>query len=151
MNMEKMDIVWRIVELVIAVVGASVLTRVLTIRERVRQEKSNTEKADAEAKKEQIDNIRKTMEEVYRPIIEDLQKAVADARADADKACERVNELEEKVDALEKENRKYKRENEALNEKIIELESKFDGTKRPETAKDATRVRDASGRFVKKS
>lgn len=149
--MEKMDIFWRIAELVIAVVGASVLTRVLTIRERVRQEKSNTEKADAEAKKEQIDNIRKTMEEVYRPIIEDLQKAVADARADADRACERVNELEEKVDALEKENRKYKRENEALNEKINELESKVDGTKRPETAKDTTRVRDASGRFVKKS
>ena len=91
------------------------------------------------------------MEEVYRPIIEDLQKAVADARADADRACERVNELEEKVDALEKENRKYKRENEALNEKITELESKVDGTKRPETAKDTTRVRDASGRFVKKN
>lgn len=149
--MEKMEIFWRIVELVIAVVGASVLTRILTIRERVKQEKSNTEKADAEAKKEQIDNIRKTMEEVYRPIIEDLQKAVADARADADKACERVNELEEKVDALEKENRKYKRENEALNEKIAELESKVDGTKHPETAKDTTRARDASGRFVKKS
>lgn len=34
--MEKMDIFWRIVELVIAVVGASVLTRIFTIRERVR-------------------------------------------------------------------------------------------------------------------
>ena len=43
MTMEKMDIFWRIFELVIAVVGASVLTRILTVRERVKQEKSNTE------------------------------------------------------------------------------------------------------------
>lgn len=151
--MEKMDIFWRIAELVIAVVGASVLTRILTIRERVRQEKSNTEKADAEAKKEQIDNIRKTMEEVYRPIIEDLQKACADARADADKACERVNELEDKVDALEKEKRELRRENAELRDILHEIRPDLVPSRRSENARRqaAGQDRDASGRFVKKN
>lgn len=147
-----MDIFWRIVELVIAVVGASVLTRIFTIRERVRQEKSNTEKADAEAKKEQIDNIRKTMEEVYRPIIEDLQKAVADARADADRACERVNELEDKVDALEKEKRELRRENAELRDILHEIRPDLVPSQRSINAKRqaATQPRGGNGQFVKK-
>ena len=150
--MEKLDIVWRVAELLIAVVGASLLTRIITIRERVKQEKSNSARADAEAKAEQIENIRKTMEEVYRPIIEDLQKAIADARQDAEKACERVNELEDKVDALEKENRELRRENSALRDVLNEIRPDVVASKRSENLKQraASMPRSATGQFVKK-
>ena len=154
MTMEKLDIVWKILE-IIGLVGAGIaggwIFTLITIKSKVKQEQAETKKREEEAKTQQIDNIRKTMEEVYRPIIEDLQKACADARADADRACERVNELEEKVDALERENRQLKRENEALKEKVHKIDTEVNGTKPADPAPETTyRRRDASGRFVKK-
>lgn len=150
--MEKLDIVWRIVEILVAAVSASVLTRIFTVRERVKQEKSNTEKADAEAKKDQIDNIRKTMEEVYKPIIDDLRKAVEEARSDADKACQRVNDLEDKVDVLERENRELKRENAMLKEIVHEINPELVASKRRESAKRqaSEQPRSANGQFTKR-
>ena len=147
--MEKIDIVWRIVELVIAIVGASVITRILTIRERIKQEKANAAKMEEEVKTNSIDNIRKTMEEVYRPIIDDLQKAVADARHDAQKACDRVNELEDKVDALEQENRELRRENAAFRDALRDIRPDLVPSKRSENAHNQPRSR--NGQFTKRT
>ena len=79
--MEKFDSFYRIVELIIAIVTSAVITRIITIRQRVRQAKSDADKAETEVKTDQIENIRKTMDEVYKPIIEDLRKTAADAMA----------------------------------------------------------------------
>ena len=136
--MEKLDIIWRIAELIIAIVGASIITRILTIRERVRQEKANTAKMDAEAKTDQIDNIRKTMEEVYKPIIDDLKR--------------QVNELRDEVREVREENERLKDENDQLRDAIRELDPNLVPSKRSVNAsrQAAEQPRASNGRFVKK-
>ena len=52
--------------------AASWLTRLLTIRARVRQEKAGAAKAETEVKADQIENIEKMMQKAYTPIIENL-------------------------------------------------------------------------------
>ena len=81
---------FRIVELIIAIVGASIITRILTIRQRVRQEKSAADKAETEVKADQIQNIQDIVDKVYKPTIETLTA--------------KVDELQRRVDELEREN-----------------------------------------------
>lgn len=121
-------------------------------RAKKRRDQAEVNKAEEEAKASQIDNIRKTMDEVYKPIIDDLKKAIADARHDAEKACERVNELEDKVDALEKENRELKRENAVLKEIVHEISPEVVASKRRENAsrQASEQPRSKTGQFVKK-
>ena len=146
--MEKLDLIYRIGELVIAVVGSAVVTRIITIRQRVRQEKSAADKAEAEAKTDQIENIRKTMDEVYKPIIEDLRKTAADAMAEAGEARKRADEAMDKVEALEKENRELRRENAQLREAIREINPDLIPSQRGASA--TNQARGKNGRFVKK-
>lgn len=134
-----------------ALIGGG-LGGVLGWRMKKRKDQADVDKAEEEAKASQIDNIRKTMEEVYKPIIEDLQKAIADARADAKRACDRVNELEDKVDILERENRELKRENAMLNEIVHEINPELVASKRREKAQRhaSEQPRSRTGQFVKK-
>ena len=74
--MEKIDIVIRIAEVLGAAIAAGWISRVLTIRQRVRQEKAGADKAEAEVKADQIENIEKLVEKAYKPIIEDLTTQV---------------------------------------------------------------------------
>lgn len=136
--MEKLDIIWRIVEILVAVVGASVVTRILTVRERIKQEKANSAKMDAEAKTDQIDNIRKTMEEVYKPIIDDLKRQVA--------------ELRDEVREVREENERLKDENDQLRDAIREIDPSIVPSKRSVNAsrQAAEQPRGSNGRFVKK-
>lgn len=146
--MEKFDSFSRIVELIIAIVTSAVITRIITIRQRVRQAKSDADKAETEVKADQIENIRKTMDEVYKPIIEDLRKTAADAMAEASEARKRADEAMDKVEALEQENRELKRENAQLRDAIREIDPDLIPSKRGANA--SSQARGANGRFVKK-
>ena len=146
--MEKFDSFSRIVELIIAIVTSAVITRIITIRQRVRQAKSDADKAETEVKADQIENIRKTMDEVYKPIIEDLRKTAADAMAEASEARKRADEAMDKVEALEQENRELKRENAQLRDAIREIDPGLIPSKRGANA--SSQARGADGRFVKK-
>lgn len=121
-------------------------------RAKKRLDQAEANKVEEEAKASQIENIRKTMDEVYKPIIDDLKKAIADARQDAEKACARVNELEDKVDTLEKENRELRRENSALRDILNEIRPDVVASKRSERLKQraASMPRSATGQFLKK-
>ncbi len=115
-------------------VGAAVLggwiSRILTIRSRVRQEKAGAAKAETEVKADQIENIEKLVEKVYKPTIETLTN--------------QVNELRRKVDSLERENGQLRA---ALKDLQAETEpARSDG--RGQNGK--TQPRNASGRFVRK-
>ena len=147
-EMENLDIVWRVVEILVAATGASLLTRFLTIRSRVRQENAGAEKAEAAVKADQIENIRKTMDEVYKPIIEDLRKTAADAMAEASEARKRADEAMDKVEVLEQENRELRRENAQLREAIREINPDLVPSQRGVNA--SSQPRGANGRFVKK-
>lgn len=133
-------------------VGAAILggwiSRILTIRSRVRQENAGASKAEAEAKADQIDNIRKTMDDIYKPIIEELRKTAADAMAEAGEARKRADEAMDKVEALEKENRELRRENAQLRDAIREINPDLVPSLRGENGKSAPRSKD--GRFVKR-
>ena len=92
----------QILEMLGTAITASWLTRILTIRARVRQEKAGAAKAETEVKADQIENIEKMMDKAYNPIIEGLIK--------------QIKNLQEKVDKLEK-------EKDAKDQRIEELES----------------------------
>ena len=65
-------------------VGAAILggwvSRVLTIRSRVRQEQAGANKAEAEAKADEIQNIQDIVQKVYEPTILALKKQVEELR-----------------------------------------------------------------------
>lgn len=146
--MEKFDSFYRIVELIIAIVTSAVITRIITIRQRVRQAKSDADKAETEVKSDQIENIRKTMDEVYKPIIEDLRKTAADAMAEASEARKVAAEALDKVEILEQENRELRRENTQLRDAIREINPDLVPSQRGANA--SSQPRGANGRFVKK-
>ena len=124
----------RIVELVIAIVSSSVITRIITIRQRVRQEKSAADKAETEVKSDQIENIRKTMDDVYKPIIDDLKR--------------QVSELRDEVREVREENERLKDENDQLRDAIREIDPTIVPSKRSVNAQRQTRG--ANGQFAKK-
>ena len=129
-----METIIQIAELLGAAIAASWITRILTIRSRVRQENAGATKAEAEAKADEIDNIRKTMDEVYKPIIADLQRQIA--------------ELRQEVKEVRQENAQLKDENDALRDTLREIRPDIVPSKRSENAR--RQPRNGNGQFVKK-
>ena len=114
--------------------AASWLTRVLTIKARVRQEKAGADKAETEVKADQIENIRKTMDDVYKPIIDDLKR--------------QVSELRDEVREVREENERLKDENDQLRDAIREIDPNIVPSKRSVNAQ--RQQRGANGQFAKK-
>lgn len=114
--------------------AASWLTRLLTIRARVRQEKAGAAKAETEVKADQIENIRKTMDEVYKPIIDDLKR--------------QVSELRNEVREVREENERLKDENDQLRDAIREIDPNIVPSRRSVNAQ--RQARGANGQFAKK-
>lgn len=90
----------QIFEMLGAAIAASWLTRILTIRSRVRQEKAGAAKAETEVRADQIDNIERLVEKAYKPTIETLEN--------------RVKELSWEVEQLRAGNAKVLARNEEL-------------------------------------
>lgn len=89
-------------------VAASWITRILTIRARVRQEKADADKKDEEVKSDQIDNIEKMMQKAYTPIIEGLTKQVKQLQEKVDKLEQEKDEKDQRIDELEQEVRQLR-------------------------------------------
>lgn len=139
--MEKIDIVVRIVELLIAVAASAIITRILTIRERVKQEKAATSKAEEEVKSDQIENIEKMVEKAYKPIIEDLTERIQKLQDKVDRLEGEKDALGERIDELEEENR-------MLRNIVRELAPESVASRRGLNAK--SKARNADGTFAKK-
>lgn len=125
----------------LSAVGASVLTRILTIRSRVRQEKADADKKEAEVKSDQIENIEKMVEKAYKPIIEDLTSQIKKLQEKVDKLEEIKDKQNERIDELEDENRKLRLAVREVNPDLIPSLRGVNGKKAP---------RSKDGRFVKK-
>lgn len=124
----------QILEMLGTAFAASWLTRVLTIRARVRQENAAAKKGEAEVKADEIENIRKTMDEVYKPIIDDLKRQIA--------------ELREEVKEVREENAQLKDENDQLRDTLREIRPDIVPSKRSVNAQRQPRGK--GGQFVKK-
>ena len=94
-----MDII-QIAELVGAAVGGGWISHLFSVRSKVRQEKAGADKAETEVKADQIENIRKTMDEVYKPIIDDLKRQVAELRDEVRDVREENERLKDENDQL---------------------------------------------------
>ena len=116
--------------------------RVWTIRQRVRQEKAGADKAEAEVKADQIENIEKLVEKAYKPIIEDLTRQVKTLQEKVEKLEAEKDTQNEKIDELVAENRQLRRiVSEACPDAVIP-------NRRSENAKEQPRNQD--GTFAKK-
>ena len=129
-----LDTFIRIGELVGAAVLGGWVSRILTIRSRVRQEGAAADKAETEVKADQIENIEKLVEKVYKPTIDTLTAQVRDLRAE--------------VDAVRKENEELKAENAQLRDAIREIQPDLVPSKKSVQAREQSRG--ANGRFVKR-
>ena len=133
-----METFYRIAELLGVAIGASWITRLLTIKSRVKQEGANAKKAEEEAKQEQLDTIKKIVDEIYVPSIKNLTDQVTKLR-------EEVNEVRKENDQLRKENAELRKENAQIRDENAELRSAI-----MEIKPALLHPRDASGKFVKK-
>lgn len=92
----------------LSAVGASVLTRIFTIRARVRQEKADAAKKETEVKADQIENIEKMMEKAYTPIINGLTEQVNNLQAKVDRLEKEKDEKDQRIEELENEVRQLR-------------------------------------------
>ena len=70
--MSTFDLIRFIVEILAVIIGGGWLIRLLTVPSHVKQEKAEAGKTIEELKEKQIDNIKKIMDDLYQPMIEDL-------------------------------------------------------------------------------
>lgn len=117
----------QIAELFGSAVMASWLTRIFTIRSRVKQEKA---RADAD----NIENIRKIVDEIYQPTINNLKKQVEDLRKE--------------VKEVRDENERLKEENDQLRDAIREIQANPAPVK--QDAGQSARPRRSNGQFARK-
>ena len=119
-------------------IGAAILggwiSRILTIRSRVRQENAGAGKAEAETKASQIENIEALVEKVYKPTIEQLTA--------------RVEKLQAEVERLRDDNNRLKDENDQLRDAIREIDPSIVPSRRSVNAQ--RQARGANGQFAKK-
>ncbi len=124
----------QIAELIGAAILGGWISRILTIRSRVRQENAGAGKAEAEAKASQIENIEALVEKVYKPTIEQLTN--------------RVEKLQAEVDLLREDNNRLKDENDQLRDAIREIQPDLVPSKRSINASNQPRLK--NGQFTKK-
>lgn len=122
-----MDTIIKIAELLGAAIAASWITRILTIRSRVRQENADADKAETAVKADQIDNLEATIKKVYDPIIERLTN--------------QINQLSGEMERMRQENATLKAENQELRREVDRLNSQalFRNTNRSRDGKFAPR------------
>lgn len=122
-----METIIKIAELLGAAIAASWITRILTIRSRVRQENADADKAETAVKADQIDNLEATIKKVYDPIIERLTN--------------QIDQLSGEMERLREENATLKAENQELRKEVDRLNSQalFINTNRSRDGKFAPR------------
>jgi len=143
-----METVWRILEFLLAATAGGILSRILTIRARVKAENAGAAQAEAEAKAIQIENIRKIVDEIYEPAFQNLKKTVQELRDEVSEVRKENNDLRDEIRAIKEENEKLRSENENLRRAIREINPEVIPSKRSENAKNQPRGN--NGQFTKK-
>lgn len=124
------------------------MSRLLTIRARVKSENANATQAEAEAKATQIDNIRKIVDEIYEPAFKNLNKMVQDLRAEVEEVRGENEKLRDEIRAIKEENEALRTENDNLRRAIREINPDVIPSKRSENAQNQPRK--GNGQFTKK-
>ena len=145
--MTTWDLIRFIVEILAVIIGGGWLIRLLTVKSHVRQEQAEAAKTVEEAKQMQTDNIKKIVDDIYLPRINDLKDMVNDLR-DAVKQVQGENEsLKKEVDELKEENGRLKKENEELRDALREIRPDVVPSRRSINAQNQNR--NEKGQFAK--
>lgn len=134
----------QILEMLGTAIAASWLTRILTIRSRVRQEKAGAAKAETEVRADQIDNIERLVEKAYKPTIETLENRVKELSWEVEQLRAGNAKILARNEELEAQNATYRRIILELRPDLIP--ERID--RRGENGKTAPR--DERGHFVKR-
>lgn len=148
--MEKVDIIWRIVELVGLVgvaIGSGWIFNIITIRSHIKQEKADAQKKEHEAKSDQIDNIKKVFMDLYQPVIDDLEHRL-EKMGDKVNAVEEENvQLKKEMAVLKEENSRLVKENEELRDALREIRPDVVPSRRSINAQN--QARNKNGQFTR--
>lgn len=134
----------QILEMLGTAFAASWLTRLLTIRSRVRQENAGAAKAETEVRADQIDNIERLVEKAYKPTIETLESRVKELSWEVEQLRAGNAKILARNEELEAQNATYRRIILELRPDLIP--ERID--RRGENGKTAPR--DNKGHFVKR-
>ena len=136
-----METIIKIAELLGTAIAASWITRILTIRSRVRQENADADKAETAVKADQIENLTAIINKVFDPIIDRLTGQVNELSAKVEKVEAEKAALKEGQERLLKENAALKAENQELRREVDRLNSQalFRNTNRSRDGKFAPR------------
>ena len=149
--MEKLDIVWRILE-IIGVIGAGIaggwIFTLITIKSKIKGEKADANKKEEEVKGDQIENLKKVFMELYQPVIDDLEKRLEKMGDKVDTVEQENVELKKRMAELEEENSRLRKENEELRDALREIRPDVVPSKRSINAQN--QVRNNRGQFTKK-
>ena len=145
--MNAWDIIRFIVEMLAVVIGGGWLIRLLTVKSHVKQEEAAADKTVEEAKANQIDNVRKIFEELYQPLIDDLEKRMGKLQDTVETVEGENKELKKRMAELEEENTRLKKENEELRDALREIRPDVVPSKRSINAQN--QARNEMGQFIK--
>lgn len=106
--MVNLDNIGRIAEVIGVAIGSSWLTHILTVRSRVRKENAGAAKAETEVEADKIANLRKIIDDAYRPIIEDLKSEIASLKRQVTEQQAEMTEIRTKNEMLEAENKELR-------------------------------------------
>lgn len=134
----------QILEMLGTAIAASWLTRILTIRSRVRQEKAGAAKAETEVRADQIDNIERLVEKAYKPTIETLENRVKELSWEVEQLRAGNAKILARNEELEAQNATYRRIILELRPDLIPERP----DRRGENGKTAPR--DGKGHFIKR-
>ena len=136
----EMETFYRILEMLGVGIAGGWISRVLTIRARVRHENAEANKTEVEVTAEHINNIEAIVAKVYQPTIDHLEKQVAKLTGEVEKLREENSQKQDEIDAL-------KVENEQLRDAIREIRPDVVPSKRSINA--SKQARGENGQFVK--
>lgn len=142
-----METVWRILEFVGVAIAGGWLYHILTLKSRVKQQDAETTKTEEEAKSSQIDNIKKIMDDLYQPMIDDLKVQVKELKGDVAEVKEENESLKKEVADLKDENARLKKENEELRDALREIRPDVVPSRRSINAQNQRR--NPNGTFAK--
>jgi len=149
--MEKLDIVWKILEIV-GIIGAGIaggwIFTLITIKSKIKQEKADADKKEEEVKSDQIENLKKVFMDLYQPVIDDLENRLKKMGDKVDTVEQENVELKKRMAELEEENGRLRKENEELRDALREIRPDVVPSRRSINAQN--QVRNNKGQFSKK-
>ena len=146
--MSTLQIIQFIIDALVIIIGGGWLIRLLTVKSHVKQEKAEAQKTIEEAKEMQVSNIKKIVDEIYKPAIDDLKNIVNDLRADVKDVKDENASLKKRMAELEEENGRLRKENDELRDALREIRPDVVPSKRSINA--TNQARNTKGQFAKK-